>query len=660
MDTTKVEPLSGLNNRSIDWSPCLRLWEIICRVPTGLQRSLSLAAGDPSMLSVLLLAVLLVASCTSISFAGSSNSLMDISADGKLLACSNRDSGTVTVVDLISHTKLREIAVGKKPEGVCFVGSTHTVATAVYAEDKVVFLDADTGQHVGLVEVFDEPYGVVSNGAGSKIYVTLDYPGQVVEIDVSSLRLARTFDSGDFVRGIAISPDERRLYVTDFYTALIRGLDIKTGEQVDQWSGISSENLARQIVLNPRRPKAYLPHIRSRVNVAHGAGSIFPYVSVADTRAGEGRRRTRIPMDAFLGNLVTANPWEVTVSPDGLQLYVVFSGTDDMFACHVVDDDYEEFTYRKYLRVGHNPRAVRVAPDNETVYVYNALDFNVTAFDTKQLKPLAQITVCENPLSAEIHRGKVLFYSALQPMVGRKWISCSSCHPDGQPDGRTWQNPEGLRNTQALAGMGWTHPIHWSADRDEVQDFEHTIRGKLMQGRGLIQGDVNPSLGAANSGLSEDLDAVAAYTNSHSFSLSPYAKQGLTPAAQRGREIFFSAKSKCTNCHGGPLYSDSVPREVDSIVRHDVGTAAEDPSELMGPAYDTPTLLGAYRTAPYLHHGKAATLEEVLTKHNTGDKHGVTSHLSDQQIAYLAAFLRSLPYEDPEPAARKMGLIKVK
>ena len=68
-------------------------------------------------------------------------------------------------------------------------------------------------------------------------------------------------------------------------------------------------------------------------------------------------------------------------------------------------------------------------------------------------------------------------------MSGRQWISCSSCHPDGDADGRTWQQPEGLRQTQPLFGLAWTHPLHWSADRDEVQDFEHTIQGKLMQGQ---------------------------------------------------------------------------------------------------------------------------------------------------------------------------------
>ena len=87
-------------------------------------------------------------------------------------------------------------------------------------------------------------------------------------------------------------------------------------------------------------PKAYIPHIRSRVTAVHGEGSIFPYVSVIDTAPGTGRRRKRIPMDAFLGNRVTANPWEVAIAPDGSQLFVVFAGTNDMFVCNVIDDDY--------------------------------------------------------------------------------------------------------------------------------------------------------------------------------------------------------------------------------------------------------------------------------------------------------------------------------
>ena len=591
--------------------------------------------------------------------AGTSNSLMDISADGKLLACSNRDSGTVTIVDLASHKKLREFRVGEKPEGVCFLGATNKLAVAVYAEDKVVIVDATNGGRLADIDVFDEPYGIVSDSKGERLFVTLDYPGRVVEIDAKTRKLLREASVGEFVRGIALSEKTSRLLITEYYTAKVKAVDVDSLKVVDEWKGASTDNLARQITFNPRREKAYLPNIRSRITTIHGTGSIFPYVSIIDTAAGEGKRRKRIPVDSVFSSLVTANPWEIAISPNARELYVVFAGTNDMFACEVLDDDYREIKNRRHMQLGANPRAVRVAPNGETFYVYNALDFNVVAYDTQTLKLVTEIAVTENPLGDEILEGKRLFYSALQPMVGRRWISCSSCHPDGEPDGRTWHNPEGLRNTQSFAGMAWTHPIHWSADRDEVQDFEHTIRGPLMQGRGLIKGRVQEQLGEKNKGLSEQLDALAAYSNSHKFSLSPYAKQGLSESAKRGREIFHSKESQCATCHSGAFLTDSRPRAAKEIIRHDVGTGDDDPGEKMGPKYDTPTLLGIYRTAPYLHHGKAATLADILTTQNEDDKHGKTSHLSAEQINDLVEYLKALPYEDPVPAAKAAGLTKV-
>ena len=62
---------------------------------------------------------------------------------------------------------------------------------------------------------------------------------------------------------------------------------------------------------------------------------------------------------------------------------------------------------------------------------------------------------------------------------------------------------------------------------------------------------------------------------------------------------------------------------------------------------NTPTLLGVYRIGSYLHDGRAKTLEEVLTTHNTGDKHGKTSHLKKEELEELVAFLKALPFEAP-------------
>jgi cytochrome c peroxidase len=187
-----------------------------------------------------------------------------------------------------------------------------------------------------------------------------------------------------------------------------------------------------------------------------------------------------------------------------------------------------------------------------------------------------------------------------------------------------------------------------------VQDFEHTIRGPLMQGRGLIAGAVHKDLELPNRGLSADLDAVAAYANSHRYRLSPHAKGGLSESAQRGKELFFSTQTQCAACHSGPFYTDS---NLQQPQRHDVGTG-DGADEKMGPAYDTPSLLGVYRTAPYLHHGRATTLRDVLTTSNPNDRHGRTSQLSASQVEDLVEFLKALPYEDPEPLGKQAGLTK--
>jgi len=574
---------------------------------------------------------------TGTAFAGTSNSLMDLSQDGRLLACSNRDSGTVSIVELPELKKKFEIPVGEHPEGVSFIGGTHQLAVAVYGADRISFLDADAGTVLGQIPVFDEPYSLVSNTDGTRLWATLEYPGEVICIDPASRRVLHSAVVGRFPRGLALTA-RGKLLVTEYFTGIVKGIDGEKLTVIDEWPGSAQDNLARQITVHPYRDKAYLPMQRSLTMVAHGAGSIFPYLSIVDTKSGEGKRRKRVQMDSFRGTYVVANPWEVALTPDGKKLIILFSGTNDLFVCRVLDDDYVEVEFAKVLRTGWNPRAVRVAPDGKTFYVYNALDISVTAFSTSNYEVLGSVDVTRWPKGEELLLGKRLFYTANPPMTAQRWISCSSCHPDGDPDGRTWQQPEGLRNTQSLAGMKETHPIHWSADRDEVQDFEHTIRSPLMQGRGLIRGAVNDSLGKPNAGLSKELDALAAYANSHSFPKSPHAKTGLSPAAQRGKELFFSSETRCVKCHSGPAFTD---RQM-----HDVGTGNDDPTEKMEPRYDTPTLVGIYRTAPYLHHGKAETLLEVFTRYNPRNEHGQTGQLSPEQLEDLAAYLKSLPYEN--------------
>lgn len=585
--------------------------------------------------------------------AGSSNSLLDVSADGKRLLVANTDSGTVTVVNIADRGVQCELPAGDHPEGVAWAGPVGLVT--VYGDDRVLFLDADKKAVTHILQVDDEPYGIVTTRDGKTAFVSHDYPGSVSVLDVTSKKVTRTIKVGENCRGLALSHDERTLYVSEFFTAKLLAVDVASGKVTDRWAGYESDNLARHVVLHPTRPKAYLSHLRSNVTFFTARGSIFPEMSICDLwerPAGEKRRRT-IALDTFNGVRVMANPWESAFSPDGKKMYTIYAGTNDANVCSVIDDDYHEIKPLTIVALGKHPRAVRVNPTDGEVYVYNTLDNEVTVHDGN-LRKRAGVKVCQPAHSAEWRRGKELFVTAKSPMGRTGWVSCSSCHPDGLTDGRVWQNPEGHRRTPHLFGLAHTHPLHWSADRDEVQDFEYTIRGKLMQGRGLCDLRLTPrekftefaELEQVTSGASADLDALAIYTNAFPFRLSPHAAGPgkLTAEAERGKSIFFSKDANCASCHTGPYLTDSSLKK--PFVRHDVGTG-DHAAEKIGPKYDTPTLLGVYRQGPYLHDGRAATLKDVLTTCNKADKHGKTTHLKPTDVDDLVSFLKSLPYEQP-------------
>jgi len=590
--------------------------------------------------------------------AGTSNSLMDVHPDGARLAVANTDAGTITVVDLKTRKKLAEFPCGDHPEGVTWAGKSDTILATVWGDDRVIFYDAAKG-HQFTLKVDDEPYGIVSTADGKFAYVTHDYPGTISEIDVAARKVTRTFPVGKFTRGLALSGDEKTLYATEFFTATLVAVSRETGKVTDTWPGYETDNLARNVVLHPKRPKAYISHLRSRVTSFDARGSIFPQLSMCDLweKPKDEKRRRSITLDTYNGVYVMANPWEAAISPDGKLAYTIYAGTNDMNVSDVVDDDYHEITRKgSAIKIGQHPRAIRTSPTGNEVYAYNTLDYEVTVYDAS-MKKLGGVKVCEPPHSAEWRRGKELFVTSLPPMGGGRnigWVSCSSCHPDGVTDGRTWQNPEGDRKTPNLFGLAHTHPLHWSADRDESQDFEYTIRGILMRGRGLANDKLKSgkefdpiALDQKCAGLSKDLDALAIYTNSFPVRLSPHAAGPgkLTPEAERGKKLFESTATKCATCHNGPYFTDSSLKEK-PFKTHDVGTGG-DKREKMGPKYDTPTLLGVYRMNSYLHDGRAKTLHEVLTTHNKGDKHGVTSQLKPAEVDDLVAFLKSLPYETP-------------
>jgi YVTN family beta-propeller protein len=584
--------------------------------------------------------------------AGDASSQLAVNVAGDQIAVVDGDENVLAIIDATARKLVRRVDMPGKPQCVTWLGESNRIAVTIYDADAVHIVDAASGDVTAKINVGDEPYGLVTDLAGQRMWVTLDYPGEIVEVDVASQRVSRRLQVEPFLRGIALSPSEDKLFVTGYHTSRLHETNIGEWRVVSKWDGQPSDNLCRSVVVNPKGTKAYLSHIRSRTHVIHARGAIVPFLSVCDLNANAEVRRRGIAMDTYNGVYVTSNPWESAVSPDGSKLVTIYAGTDDMNVSEILDDGYREIKRQSIVQVGKNPRAVRFARDGTSLYIYQAVDFAVGVYDAATMKRTASVSLGSPTRSPEYRRGKELFNSAKPPMSNARWVSCSSCHPDGQADGRTWQNPEGLRRTPSLAGLAHTHPLHWSADRDEVQDFEYTIRGPLMGGKGLFSGKIKPKEGhnaveleELLTGKSPDLDALSAYANSFGFTLSPHAAGPgqLTPAAERGKQIFFSNQTQCATCHSGPYFTDSRLQKPYNV--HDVGTG--DPDDKMGPRYDTPTLLGTYRNRAWLHIGKAATLDELLTKYNPRDQHGKTNHLSPSERADLIEFLRSLPYEPP-------------
>src|SRR5690606_4783893 len=189
---------------------------------------------------------------------------------------------------------------------------------------------------------------------------------------------------------------------------------------------------------------------------------------------------------------------------------------------------------------------------------------------------------------------------------------------------------EGFRNTTSLLGRrGMGHGrVHWSANFDEIQDFDGPIRAH-QGGLGFIPldqwetGTRSDPLGEPKAGIDSDLDALAAYVASlDRIPPSPFRKPdgNLTEQGTRGREVFLELG--CDSCHAGDDFTDSAAGQL-----HDVGTLTELSGFRLGAeltGIDTPTLLGIWQTAPYLHDGSAPTLRDVLTTKNPNGEHGDT------------------------------------
>jgi cytochrome c peroxidase len=220
------------------------------------------------------------------------------------------------------------------------------------------------------------------------------------------------------------------------------------------------------------------------------------------------------------------------------------------------------------------------------------------------------------PVLTELRRGQLLFEDAT--LCYQHWQSCASCHPDARADGLNWDllndGPGNPKNTKSMLLSHATPPsmalgVRATAEIAVRAGFVHILFNEPPE---------------------EDSAAIDAYLKSLRPVPSPFLVDGqLSELAERGRELFHSDRVACHRCHPAPLYTD--------FRAYDVGTRT--PYDRIS-RFDTPTLVEAWRTAPYLHDGRYTTVRDLLIE----GRHGIRSsqNLSDEEIDALVEFVLSL------------------
>lgn len=286
----------------------------------------------------------------------------------------------------------------------------------------------------------------------------------------------------------------------------------------------------------------------------------------------------------------------------------------------------------------------------------------------------------DNPTTVEgVALGRRLFYDTR--LSEDNTMSCASCHVQEHAfsDNRRFSvgidKIAGNRQSMAVFNLGWSAPLFWDgraasleaqAHDPVVNPIElHTTWDKVV--KKIAADDTYPAMFFKAFGVYKVdslliTKAIAQFERSIISFNSRFDKfyfQGdttvFTAAEKRGKAIFFNQGS-CLHCHADFILTDNALRNngIDNEQHTDVGLAAitKNPADIG--KFRVTTLRNIALTAPYMHDGRFATLEEVVEHYNSGI--GLTHHnvdenmhvfmgglgLTEQDKGDLVAFLKTL------------------
>lgn len=275
------------------------------------------------------------------------------------------------------------------------------------------------------------------------------------------------------------------------------------------------------------------------------------------------------------------------------------------------------------------------------------------------------------PTEAKIALGKQLYFDPR--LSSDNTVSCATCHDPK----KGWSNGEavatgvgglkGGRSAPTIINAAYTGMHFWDGRASSLEDqalgpIQNPIEMKMSLGdvveklngvegyreqfQAVFGTDVTPE------GIAK---AIAAYERTVLSGDAPFDrfkagdKTALSESAQRGLKLF-TGKAHCSACHSGPNFTDNAFHNVGvGMDREQPDLGRYEHSKLEGDrgAFKTPTLREIARTAPYMHDGSLATLEDVVEHYNKGgvpnpqlDESIFKLDLTAQQKADLIAFLK--------------------
>ncbi len=542
---------------------------------------------------------------------------------GSRALVTERGTDSAALLDLVSGKVLAHASVGDEP--FCVAVSAGIAVTTNYGSDSLSVLTV-TGSALTVtatIPVGDEPRGVALSQDGKTAYVALAGEDVIVVVDLAMRKILKRLPTGLEPWHVALTPDGKRLTVGCTRARTLSVYTLPTGEEL-YTVPLNGRNV-RHIGIAPDGKQAFVPFINERR---------FPATKDNIDRGWVvGNRLARVP-------LIEEGPREAialdtqgdalgdvdgcAVSPDGQTIALTAGGTQELvlfskiaglpFVAFGGPEDYlepESVQRIRRIKLGGRPLGVQFSPDGKQLIIANDFLNAVQVVDVVAGTLVKTVSLGGPAQPSQVRQGEMLFHDAKRSF--HSWYSCASCHTEGHTNGGNFdtKNDGGYgkpKKTLSLRGVAQTAPYTWHGWQKGLRQAVVESFTQSMQG-------TEPT--------NAETEAIIAYLKSLDWKKSPF------PVNPAGQKVFIA--KGCTSCHGGANY---VSAEITK-------TGLEDSDDVYS-GYNPPSLRNVYSRAPYLHDGRARTLEDVLTKHHRPSQLTGQADCSPQELKDLVAFLKSL------------------